>query len=80
MNNFELYTEIQLAKDLPELGFIKGNVATIVEVVQDVKGNYSYCLEFFDAQGNTLEVAVVDENAIQKPILHGIVHYREFEQ
>ena len=77
MNNFEIYTEIQLTKDLPELGFIKGDVATIVEVLQDVKGNYGYCLEFFDAQGNTLEVAVVDENAIQKTILHGVVHYRE---
>ncbi len=77
MNNFEISTEIQLAKDLPELGFIKGDVATIIEVVQDLKGNYGYCLEFFDVQGNTLEVAVVDENAIQKPILHVVVHYRE---
>lgn len=78
MNNFELYTEIQLAKDLPELGFIKGDVATIIEIVQDLKGNYGYCLEFFDAQGNTLEVAVVNEDVVQKPILHGVVNYREF--
>ena len=47
MNIFELYTEMQLAKDLPELGFIKGDVATILEVVQDLKGNYGYCLDFF---------------------------------
>lgn len=47
MNNFDLYSEIQLAKDLPELGFIKGDVATIVEIVRDLKGNYGYCLEIF---------------------------------
>ncbi len=78
MNKFELYNEVQLAKDLPELGFIKGDVATVVEIVQDVKGNYGYCLEFFDGQGNTLEVTVVAEDTIQRPILHGVVNYREY--
>ena len=77
MNKFDLYTEVQLAKDLPELGFIKGDVATIVDVV-NLKDKIGYCLEFFDGQGNTLEVTVVSEDIIQKPILHGVVHYREY--
>ncbi|MFP5040078.1 DUF4926 domain-containing protein [Parasediminibacterium sp. JCM 36343] len=78
MNKFELYSEVQLAKDLPELGFIKGDIATIVEIIENKNGEYGYCLEFFDGQGNTLEITVVAESAIQKPILHGVVNYREY--
>lgn len=78
MNKFDLYAEVQLAKDLPELGFITGDVATIVDIVTDNKGVTGYCLEFFDNHGNTLDVAVVEENIIRKPIEHGVVHYREF--
>jgi hypothetical protein len=77
MNKFDLYTEVQLAKDLPELGFIKGDVAIVVEVI-NLKDRTGYCLEFFDGQGNTLEIAVVAEDEIQKPIEHGVVHYREY--
>ena len=76
MNKFELYSEVQLTKDLPGLGFIKGDVATIVEIINNNMGETGYCLEFFDNHGNTLDVAVVDENSIQRPLEHGIVHYR----
>lgn len=79
MSKFELYTEVQLARDIPELGFIKGDVATIVDIITE-KGTPAYCLEFFDNHGNTLDVAVVEESAIQKPIDHGVVHYREYSQ
>ncbi len=78
MKTFELYTEVQLAKDLPNLGFIKGDVATIVDVIQSGNGEKGYCLEFFDNQGNTIDVAVVDEQSIQKPIEHGVAHYRKY--
>ncbi len=77
MNKFELYNEVQLARDLPELGFIKGDVATVIDIIKK-NGSNGYCLEFFDNHGNTLEVAVVEEEAIQKPLDHGIVHYREY--
>jgi hypothetical protein len=50
MTNFEIYTEKQLTKNLPRLGFIKGYVATIVAVVQNLKGTNGYYLEFFNAQ------------------------------
>lgn len=41
---------MQLTKNLPRLGFIKGYVATIVAVVQNLNGTNGYCLEFFNAQ------------------------------
>jgi hypothetical protein len=78
MNKFELYNEVQLAKDLPELGFIKGDVATIIEIINNGKGKTGYCLEFFDNNGNTLDIAVVDINSIQQPLEHGVVHYRNY--
>ena len=77
MEKFELYKEVQLARDLPELGFIKGDVATVVDIITK-NGEKGYCLEFFDNHGKTLEVAVVEEDAIQKPIDHGVVHYRQY--
>ena len=76
MSKFELYSEVQLAKDLPELGFIKGDVATIVEIINNRNREAGYCLEFFDNHGNTLDVAVVGESAIQEPLERGVVHYR----
>ena len=78
MNNFELYTEVQLTKDLPALGFIQGDVATIVDIIENEEGKKGYCLELFDNHGKTIEVAVVDEQSIQKPIEHGVVHYRRY--
>ena len=75
---FELYKEVQLAKDLAEYGFIKGDVATIVEIIEKPGKPSGYCLEFFDGQGNTLNVVVVSEDAIMPPIEHGVVHYREY--
>jgi hypothetical protein len=78
MNKLELYSEVQLTRDMPELGFIKGDVATIVDIVTNKNGEKGYCLEFFDNHGNTLDVAVVEEEAIQKPYNHGAVHYREY--
>ena len=78
MSKFKLYSEVRLATDLPQLGFIRGDVATIVEVINNDKDKAAYCLEFFDNHGKTLDVAVVDESSIQQPLEHGIVHYRAY--
>jgi len=75
---FGLYKEVQLAKDLPEYGFIKGDVATIIEIIEKPGKPTGYCLEFFDSQGNTLNVVVAGEDSIMPPIVHGVVHYREY--
>ncbi len=59
--NFKLYTEVQLTKNLPELGFMEGDVATIVDIIIKSNNQKIYCLEFFDAQGKTIDVALVGE-------------------
>ncbi|GIL23223.1 MAG: hypothetical protein BroJett042_17360 [Bacteroidota bacterium] len=77
MTVYKLNSEVRLAKNLPELGLIKSDVATVIDRVQ--RGNKAgYCLEFFDNNGNTILVTIVDEDAIQQPIQHGVVHYREY--
>lgn len=76
--NYKLYSEVQLAKSLPDLGFIKGDVATIVDAIIIRENKKAYCLEFFDNRGNTIEIAIVSEDDIQLPIEHGVVNYREY--
>lgn len=76
--NYKLFSEVQLALNLPDLGFIKGDVATIIDTIITPDNKKAYCLEFFDSQGSTLEVAIVSEDHIQLPIVHGVVNYREY--
>jgi len=76
--NFKTYTEVQLTKNLPELGFIEGDVATIIDIIATPDHRKAYCLEFFDAQGKTIEVAIVGEEDIRLPIEHAVVNYRQY--
>lgn len=75
---YDLYTEVQLTKDLPDLGFIKGDVATIIDIILTPEGLNAYCLEFFDNQGNTLQVAIAAEADIKLPLKHSVVNYRQY--
>lgn len=80
VQNFKLYTEVQLTKNLPELGFMEGNVATIVDIIITSNKQKTYCLEFFDAQGKTIDVALVGETDIQPPMQYAVVNYREYKK
>ena len=66
---FTLYQQVVLSKTLPEHGFQKGDVATIVEIIEREKRT-GFCLEFFDNNGDTLKVIVVSESDIEnvKPV------------
>ncbi|MEJ7678955.1 MAG: DUF4926 domain-containing protein [Segetibacter sp.] len=75
-SDYKLYSEVQLAHNLPDLGCIKGDVATIIDAIITPENRKAYCLEFFDTQGNTLPVAIVSEDDIQLPLEHGVVNYR----
>ncbi|MDZ4847423.1 MAG: DUF4926 domain-containing protein [Chitinophagales bacterium] len=75
---FKLYTQIQLAKPLPEFRFEAGDVATIVEVMKDNRNSTGYMLEFFDQHGHTLKVVAVSEDYIALPPEHAIVNYRPY--
>lgn len=75
---FELYQEVLLSKALPEQDLQKGDVATIVEIM-DKENKTGYCLEFFDSNGDTLKVIVVNESDIDKVKPHSVVNYRELQ-
>ena len=76
---FELYKEVQLIKPLPENGFVEGDIATLVDIVKDKAGSPGYILEFFDSNGDTLEVLPVPEDYIGLPPKHAIVNYRPYK-
>lgn len=76
MEKLELYSQVQLSKDLPNTIFQKGDIATVVEIIEQ-KNITCYCLEFFDAAGNTIDIAIAAECELQKPVLHSVVNYRE---
>ena len=73
---YNLFQQVELANDIPSQGLIKGDVATIVEVIEAANGN-GYCLEFFDSDGDTLCVIVVKENEISPLTPHAVVNYRK---
>jgi Glu-tRNA(Gln) amidotransferase subunit E-like FAD-binding protein len=76
---FELYSTVILSKNLPQYGFTIGDVATVVDYIenQDVDG---YILEFFDTSQNTIAVIPVLESDIIKPYEHAIVNYRKLAE
>lgn len=72
------YSEVQLAKSLPDFGFEMGDAATIVEVVKDLHNHIGYVLEFFDNEGKTLKVVTVDESYVKPIQSHSVVNYRPY--
>lgn len=64
---FELYTEVALARDVPEEGLRQGDVGTVVERFPRNGGETGYALEVFNALGVTLKVVVVPASAL-KPL------------
>ncbi len=73
--NFVLYSTVILTRNLPEFGFKKGDVATVVECVEHDSQN-GYILEIFDADGETLAVLPVLSSDIAKPYPKAVVNYR----
>jgi hypothetical protein len=74
---YKLYQEVVLSKALPQYDLQKGDLATIVEIIEqgDKKG---YCLEIFDSSGHTLKVIMVDESDISE-ITPSIINYRQLQ-
>ncbi len=73
---FEQFSSVILSRNLPEYGFKVGDLATIVDSVENEMGN-GYILEFFDSSENTIAVVPVMESDIMKPYDHAIVNYRK---
>ncbi len=62
---FKLFEEVVLTKDIPNKGFKKGDVATIVERHTVSDGEDGYSLELFNALGDTIAVITLPESAIE---------------
>ncbi len=74
MQQFPLFSQVILTKNFPQFGFLRGDVATIVEYIEP----HGYILEVFDNEGDTLDVIPVSESEISFPKPHTVVNYREY--
>jgi len=62
---YNLFEEVVLARDIPEKGLKKGDVATVVEHHPMPGGEDGYSLEVFNAVGDTIAVITVPESLIE---------------
>ena len=62
---FELYKEVVLLKNIPDLGLKKGDVATVVEHHPSDTSTNGYTLEVFNAIGDTIAVVTISETDIE---------------
>jgi hypothetical protein len=68
----ELFERVVLVEDLPHTTYIKGDIATVVEIYKKDKG---YEIEFFAADGSTLGVETVPAHAIAScKGIKGVLH------
>jgi hypothetical protein len=63
---FELFSQVALARDVPEKALQAGDVATIVEYHPAMSGQDGYTLEVFDAVGETLAVLTLAESELEE--------------
>ena len=62
---FPLFKQVALARDIPQDGLKKGDIAMVVEHHPVAGGEDGYSLEVFSAIGETIVVTVVPESAIE---------------
>ncbi len=77
----KLYQRVALARDLPEHGLQKGDVAVIVEHLPATpasEGEEGYALEVFNALGETIDVVIVPASAVTPVSEDEILHVRPF--
>jgi hypothetical protein len=62
---FELYTDVALARDLPELRLRRGDLVKLVDHHLAPDGEEGYSIEVFNAVGETIAVTSVPANALE---------------
>lgn len=76
----DLFNRAVLRKDFPQFGLRQGDVGIIVEqIVRDGQQN-GYIPEFFDAQGNTVNVLPFIETDLEAPRPKPVLTYREMNR
>ena len=73
---YELFQQVALAKDIPEKGLQRGDLATVVDRHPANKGEPGYSIEIFNALGDTISVTVVPESFLQELTANEILHVR----
>jgi len=71
----ELFERVVLLEDLPNTTFIKGDIATVVEIYN---GKQGYEIEFFAADGTTLGVETVSADMVMScKGIKGVLHIHD---
>lgn len=74
---FDLFQRAILSKDFPQHGLQPGDMGIVVEHVPRSGQDDGYILEFFDAQGNTIDILPDLESDLEIPRPNTILTYRE---
>jgi hypothetical protein len=62
---FELYTDVALTRDMPELGLRRGDLVKVVDHHVAPDGEEGYSIEVLNAVGETIAVTTVPVNALE---------------
>ena len=79
----ELYSQVALARDVPEEGLCRGDIATVVERLSATKasgGEEGFILEVFNAIGETIAVVTVPVSAVEPLHANEILSVRTIAQ
>jgi len=76
---YELYQEVALLINTPEKNLKKGDVATIVEHIPASDSEDGYCLEVFNALGETVTVITVSESEMEELNGHEVFSVRSLK-
>jgi hypothetical protein len=63
--NFDLFSDVILAADVPERGLKAGDIGTVVERHAVAGREDGYSVEFFDKRGQTVAVATIPASALR---------------
>jgi hypothetical protein len=80
--NIDLFSNVALARDLPNEGLRRGDVATIVEKLPPTDasgGEAGYVIEVFNAIGESIAVVTVPVSAVEPLRASEVLSVRPFQ-
>jgi hypothetical protein len=77
---FNLFSRAILTKNFPQYGLKQGDMGIVVEYIERSTEEDGYIIEFFDAQGQTVDVVPVLESDLELPRSNTILTYRELDR
>ena len=81
--NIDLFSNVALARDLPQEGLRRGDVATVIEKLPATEasgGEQGYILEVFNAIGESIAVVTVPVSAVEPLRASEVLSVRPFQQ